>query len=94
MLHISVIRLYLCYFYVCSDGLSVKVFPSNQFSSHHSMTGTCYIPGMSTDICFHVAGNECQDFHMMKQKGGGYVFLSVRTLLCVNKNGKENGPFN
>lgn len=62
--------IFMCALMACLS----RCLPSNQFSSHHSMTGTCYIPGMSTGICFHVAGNECQDFHMMKQKGGGYVF--------------------
>lgn len=90
----SVLFIYLSVIFVCVlTACLSRCLPSNQFSSHHSMTDTCYIPGMSTGICFHVAGNECQDFHMMKQKGGGYVFQSVRALLLYKQKWKGKWTF-
>lgn len=87
----SVSFLYLTVIFVCAlPACLSRCLPSNQLVSHLGMTVACYIPGISTDICFHVAGNQCQYFHMMKQEWRD-MFPSQYTaaVLRFNKNGEK-----
>lgn len=88
---ISVSFLYLTVIFVCAlPACLSRCLPSNQLVSHHGMTVACYIPGISTDTCFHVAGNQCQLFRMMKQEcRDTFPTQYTATVLRFNKNGKK-----
>lgn len=95
-LYISVIHLSLCYFYVCSDGLSVKVFAfkSIRLTSRHDshLLYTRHVYRHLLSCCWEWVPRFSYD----ETKGSGICFLVSKYTATVlfNKNGEENGFFN
>lgn len=96
MLYITVIHLPLCYFYVCSDGLSVKVFAfkSIQLTSQHDshLLYTRHVYRHLLSCCREWVPRFSYD-----ETRGWRICLLVSkytAAMLLNKNGEENGFFN